>query len=356
MIRTHPTEFKLFYELLMANAPDQFVPHLFPLVIGGKKPLSSQTWGEPANRLSFDTAMKYISMGHNVGIASLTDSPLVIVDIDDIDDIPDTDVKYTLSVTTRTRTGRHYFYWATDDRCSINVPSPSGEIRSNNQYVLTAGSYVNTPLCDVPKEEIGYAGRYTVRNSVFPSRITYDEFPKKFLEHIDKMKKKTTIPPPRREPSGHKSKSKLFDLTISDVITYPKNKVRFPSPFHSSRTQANTGVSNGLLHCFAHSVTHNAIQALAVLSGLYTCQQAGKAHHNGMHGPSMVDMRDGYTSYSIWWHARHNAMIPRDDVPPRTALTWFAVETGICESSDIIDNMLPDWAYIETMQLLRSNV
>jgi hypothetical protein len=158
------------------------------------------------------------------------------------------------------------------------------------------------------------------------------------------------IPIPRREPTGRKSKSALFNLSIMDVVHYPKNKKRFASVFHGSDT-------GGLLHCWRHLCCHTPIQVLSVMAGLYTCQQAGETHRNGGSGASMVDIGDGETLFKIWDYSRRNGYVDSDDHPPSVALHWFVVEAGICHEDEIEDGWrIPDFAYAEGMRLLRSNI
>ena len=346
-------EFKKFYTSLMKSAPPDYIPWLFVLEPKGKDPLASRPWADEKSKLSFDGAIRWMDYGHNIGISARDHDALVLIDVDDVDAIPDSDIKPTLSATTRSRVGTHNYYFTTDPKCVCNIPIDHGEIRSCNQYLVCPGGFVTTDIESVPEDQRDFCGYYTLRNQTPPVSIVYDEFPKVFRdhkEHIDNMPM-----PSRHEPTGHKSKSAMFNLTIDDIISYPKNKYRFPSPFHGSKSGANAAVSNGLLHCFRHLVSHNAIQALAVLSGLYTCQQAGKTHHNGGSGASMVDMRDGETLYHIWQYSRTEGYVPNDDTPPRAALNWFATEAGICKESDITDGWkLPDYAYVEAMRLLRT--
>lgn len=353
---TNVSEFKKWHSLLMKSAPDGYTPFLFPLENKNKDPLSSRgSWSVPKNRLSRDEAVRFLEFGYNIGVAALASDELTLVDVDDINAIPESDIKPTLSVITRSRVGTHNYYFTSDEKCVCNIPTDYGEIRSSNQYLVCPGSFVPTDVSTVPQGQEELCGFYTVHNPIPPVSITFNEFPKVFRDHHGLMAQ--NLPIPRRTPSGQKSKSALFSLSIIDVVQYPKNKKRFASVFHGSDSGANTAVSGGLLHCWRHLCSHSPIQVLAVMAGLYTCQQAGNSHRNGGSGASMVDINDGETIYAIWNYARQNGYIPTDDHPPRAALNWFAIETGVCKESDITDGWkLPTWAFREATRLLRTNI
>jgi putative DNA primase/helicase len=353
---TNVAEFKAFHDLLMSGAPDDFRPFLFPLEARGKDPLVSRgSWSNAKNCLSYYEAIRFLEYGFNIGISAREYDQLVLIDIDDMHTIPTSDVKPTLSVVTRSRVGMHHYYFSRDIECNVNIPTDAGEIRSCNQYLVIPGSYVPTDVSTVPKGHEEQCGFYTVSNHVSPVQISYDEFPKVFRDQRDLSNQ--NAPLQRREPTERRSKSALFDLTIADIVNYPKNKKRFASVFHGSDTNTNTAVSGGLLHCWRHLCSHTPIQALSVLAGIYNCQQAGESHQHGGSGASMVDINDGATIYTIWAYARGNGFIPRDDPPPSAALRYFVLEIGLCGESDLEDGWkLPRDAYEEGRRLLRTNV
>jgi len=355
-IQTNVAEFMRFYSLLMSSAPSGYIPFLFPLEMKNKDPLSSRgSWAREENRLTPDDARRFLIHGYNVGISARDYDQLVLIDIDDMNAIPESSIKPTLSVITRSRIGTHNYYFTEDIKCKVNIPTDHGEIRSCNQYLVCPGSYVPTDPTKVPPEQIQLCGYYSIHNPIAPTSITFDEFPKVFRDHHDRMAQE--ISPPRRAPTGRKSKSALFDLTIVDVVHYPKNKARFASVFHGSESGANTAVSGNLLHCWRHLVSHTPLQALSVMAGLYTCQQAGESHRNGGSGHSVVDIGDGETLFKIWDYARRNGYIPADDIPPSTSLRWFVLATEVCKESDIVDGWkLPKWAYCEGRRLLKTNI
>lgn len=352
---TIPKEFVKFYNLLMQGAPERFSPWIFVLEQRGKDPLSSRPWAAEKSKLSFDEAVRFMEYGYNLGISARDNDALCLIDVDDMNAIPETDIKPTLSVMTRSRAGMHYYYYTTDPDCICNLPTDVGEVRSCNQYLVCPGSYVRTDPSTVPDDQKEFCGYYTLYNNTLPVYITFQEFPKVFRDHRDKINHAPN--PQKREPSGHKSKSALFDLTIDDVISYPRNKYRFPSPFHDTKSGANASVSGGLIHCWRHLVSANPLQALSVLAGMYTCQQAGVSHANGGSGASMLDLQDGETLYNLWWYARRNGYIPANDPPPNAALRYFVVETGICKEEEIEDGWrIPTHAYAEGRRLLRANL
>ena len=349
-------EFKRFYSLLVRSAPPDYIPHLFPLEIAGKDPLSTRgSWNTDKNRLSFKDAIRFMAFRYNIGIAAMASDKLVLIDVDDMNTIPTSDIKPTLSVITRSRVGTHNYYFSPDPECNVNIPTNHGEIRSCNQYLVAPGSYVSTDVSSVPPSQKEFCGFYTISNAISPVQISYDEFPKVFRDQRDLSNQ--NAPLQRREPTGRRSKSALFDLTIADIVNYPKNKKRFASVFHGSDTNTNTAVSGGLLHCWRHLCSHTPIQALSVLAGIYNCQQAGESHQHGGSGVSMVDINDGATIYTIWDYARRNGFIPRDDPPPSAALRYFVLEIGLCAKSDLEAGWkLPRDVYEEGRRLLRTNV
>ena len=349
-------EFKNFYTLLLRSAPDNYIPFLFPLEIHNKDPLSSRgSWITEKNRLSLKEAIRFMDFGYNIGIAALENDELTLVDVDDMNAIPDKDIKPTLTVTTRSRAGSHSYYFSCDKRCRINVPTNYGEIRSCNQFLVCPGSYVPTDSSDLPEEQKSLAGFYTITNPVPPSSIEFSEFPKVFRDHYDMIQHEQYVP--HRPPTGRKSKSALFDLTVTDIVCYPKHKKRFASVFHGSSTGSNTAVSGNRLHCWRHLCSHGTLQILSVMAGLYTCQQAGESHKNGGSGKSMLDTNDGESMYRIWDYSRKNGLIPKDDTPPSSALTYFVSETGLCNPDEIEDGWrLPRHAYEEGIRLLKTNI
>jgi hypothetical protein len=187
-MQTKTDEFIKFYNLLMASPPSGYVPFLFPLEQFSKDPLSSRgSWIAEKNRLSFDEAVRFLKFGYNIGIASLNTDKLVLLDVDDMNAVPESDIKPTLTTITRSRVGSHNFYFSDDPECNVNIPTESGEIRSCNQYLVCPGSFVTTDISTVPIGQEELCGFYTVHNPISPVSITFDEFPKVFRDHHDLM-------------------------------------------------------------------------------------------------------------------------------------------------------------------------
>jgi putative DNA primase/helicase len=266
--------------------------------------------------------------GGNIGIAGTEFDNLVNMDCDG-GIIQDAEVKPTLMVRTRSRVGKHAFYWNADTPKVPNIPTDdAGEVRSQWQYVVAAGSYVETDPSKVPETERENAGYYTVEIAKAPSTITYSELPKAFREEHER--KQTA---PQRNPSTFNPKkasgrhSALFDVTAYDVCLREGGKTvdgeRWPSIFHDSDTQKNMSYSrNGLLHCWRHECSFNGLQALAVLSGSMTCNDAGSPH-KGKAGASLVTGNDG-AIFHAWRYAKQQGYIPKDDPIPVRAMHYIA--------------------------------
>ena len=75
--------------------------------------------------------------------------------------------------------------------------------------------------------------------------------------------------------------------------------------------------------CWRHNVSHSALSALAVMSGMTTCQEAGWGHKNAGVGPSTLDFKDGKTIYELWKYAKKNGFIPEDDRIPYSAYLYL---------------------------------
>jgi len=313
---TNVEEFRLFHQLLIKDRTD-YQPFYFVLRPGGKEPLGERgPWKEAS--VTFEEACQWMKAGYNIAIAGTDHDPLVIID-DDKEGAID-DVKATLCVRTRKRTGRHYFYFTNDPRCKVNVPSAEhvGELRALWQYVVTAGSFVRTDPKKLetppPEDQIPSLGSYTIEADRPVASITYDDLPMVFKKTMAEQ----GAQPPKREPrkwDREGPQSKLWTLTIEDVIgDHPT--ANFPSPFHGSETGSNTTVSNGLLHCWRHQVTLTPMQALAVKSGILDCMSAGDGHKGSGVGPSVIDWKDWDFVIRLWDFAKRNKIVPEDDLHP----------------------------------------
>lgn len=378
MILTDVKEFDRFHARLTRDYPD-YKPWYILLKRNSKNPEAGIAWKQESGRLTYEKARKFMMQGHNIGIVATGLDKLVILDRDDL--VLVGDVKPTLSTTSRKRIGDHNFYFtdepvATDkdlyqDTAKQNIPTENaGELRSNWQYVVVTGSYVEFDLTNpkevellnrIPDAEKHNAGKYTIKSDANVASITYQELPAVFKNAIeekrkaDKAKKEEDAIRIIHERENHNLhngernttiKSRLWDLSLGDVIGTTPNRERFSSLFHDSNTGTNTSISNGLLHCWRHMVFHSPLSALAVDMGLITCSQ-GYSHGSGV---SSLNLRDGQTVFKLWEGAKKRGLIPKDDPIPSRALKWYAISHKFCTETDFIDGWkLPHETYIKTI-------
>lgn len=354
-----PTNFRIeqflfFYKALMSNAPQGYKPHFFPVQAKGKVPDAKEilrftkgktsSWKELCARLDANQALAWIQNGGNVGIAG-TDG-LINVDIDTeeyISLLPD-----TLTAISRSRKGRHGFYWKhpEDNILPLNIPTDYGEVRADWQYVLAPGSYVPCPEC---KEEL--SGFYTIDKEKSPSFIKFDDLPFFFREQYAKNlaanKKKVEIKTTTKLSDGNHSA--LFDLKIADIVTTSPGK-REPHPLHDSDTGQNFSISSDgcLAHCWRHLVSLNALQFLTVKSGYMSCQDAGTPHKGGA---SKID--DGAIFYA-WAEAKRSNLIPKEDPIPTKAMKFIARKHGLLDNPDSYD-LLPKDVYSKVIRIVESD-
>lgn len=356
---TNPEEFKRFHLLLTRSAPKGFLPFYFPLEKGDKEPLKNRSWKN--NRKTFGQAYNLMKDGYNIGICATGKDCLCIVDIDDLEQV--TEIKPTLQITSRKRIGLHNYFFAIDGTAKKNIATgDAGEVRANWQYVLAPGSFVECSEEEInrmPEHEKPHAGRYTVKNELPVSEITFEELPDvykarytemvqdelgKVIQNIGKKKEKTHS---RNIQNG----SALWELTISDVSGIGdtgNRKIPMPSEIHGSQTGHNCSVRNGLMHCWRHYVAHNAFSYLAVLAGVSSCERAGYPHEGRYFG---VDFQDGKTVFEVWHYAKRRGMIPENDPIPRKALVYYAISRGCCKKEEVLEgNRLPILGY--TLALL----
>lgn len=354
-VYTNPEEFKLFNNLLIADAPEGFQPFYFPLERNGKEPRKGISWKK--NRKTFRESHYLMKNGFNIGIAGTDNDKLCIVDIDDLIQVPD--IKESLQVTSRKRIGRHNYFFAPDCTAKKNIPTKdAGEVRSVWQYVLVPGSYVpcsEDEINQMPYEEKQFAGHYTLNNNAKVVGITFDELPEVYKLRYEEMRQdeiKMVIREVNKKEATYKNikhKSALWDLDISDVSGVGDTrgrKVPMPDIVHGSDTGHNCSVSNGLLHCWRHYTTQNAFSYLAILAGVASCERAGRPHGGRSYG---VDFQDGYTVYDAWEYAKRAGFIPDDDPIPHSALIYYALKNKICKKTDLIDGKLSDTLYQITL-------
>lgn len=351
--KTDVREFDKFIKCL----PEDFKPHLFPLVQNGKEPIPFKSWKN--NKISVNEAHRLMRCGFNIGIAGTPDDKLCIVDVDDLTLVPN--VKPTLQVTSRKRIGRHNFFFATDGTAKENIATDdAGEVRSNWQYVVAAGSYVPCSpeeIARIPEEDQVNAGRYTVSREVPISEITFEElldvYKIAYRERENAILLEKINPKPvKQDPDGNnKNQSALWKLTITDIFGYYHDQsVRFPMPdaIHGSETGGNASFSSGgeLLTCWWHEVSLNALAYLAICAGLGTCNSVGAPFGGGcIH----VNMKDPKTVFTVWQAAKRRGLIPKNDPFPSSAVrNYYAIKKGFCKQSEIIDGWkLPANAYVK---------
>jgi putative DNA primase/helicase len=350
---TNPEEFKRFHILLVRGAPKGYMPFYFPLEQNGKDPRKNISWKN--NRKTFGEAYYLMKKGFNIGIAATSNDPLVIVDVDDLEQVPE--IKPTLQVTSRKRIGRHNYYFSPDGSAKKNIATKdAGEVRANWQYVVAPGSFVpcsQEEIDRIPEDEKINAGRYTLNNELPVTEITFEELPDvykvRYTEIIHDEVEAVTKRIERKfthRPSSGIHKSALWDLDITDVSGVRDTqgrRVPMPPEIHGSETGKNCSVSEGLLHCWRHNVCHNAFSYLAMLAGVMSCERAGRPHGGHYFG---ADPQDGETVFKVWEYAKNQRLIPQDDPIPQRALTYYAIKRGLCKKEDLTrDGRLPPIIY-----------
>lgn len=354
-----PDEFEHFVDLLLAGAPDGYEPWLFRCEKESKAPATEYgSWKEDDNRLTRTEAVEWMQEGGNIGIAGMERDGLVNVDIDDDDETDPADMKPTLRARSRSRYGRHAWYFAEDGEEIPNIPTDDkGEVRANGQYVLAPGSYVPTNPDDVPDGQENKAGYYTVEVEDEPASITVDELPDVFQRQLRKVghdETEDTVEPDVPEGNGQ---SALFDVTARDVArregASTKPSDRWESAFHGSTTGENMSLSNkGRIQCWRHGVAHGGLQALVALSDHQdSCDQVGTGHKGSNAGASSIKSDDS-AIWHAWKYAKKNGYIPDDDPVPYRALKHICRVRDLCPVTEIPNEYdpengqtIPDYAY-----------
>jgi hypothetical protein len=313
-------EFRRFTDRLLGSAPLGYIPHFFRCSPNSKTPaLEFGSWSSIRNRLTIEQAENWMEEGGNIGIAGMPYDPLTIVDQDH--GLLNWNIK-TLRTRSRSRVGLHNYCFSADPKIP-NIPTDhAGEVRSQGQYVIAPGSYVPTDPDGVPPEDRGNTGYYTIEEDLPVAWITYDDLPEVFREAHEKQAIEQPTEAPRTvKPTGRHSA--VFDVTARDVVirngkpTAP-NK-RWGSIFHDSDTEQNMSLSTeGLLHCWRHNCTFGGLQALAVLSGRFTCLEVGTPHRGGRRTLSDEAI------FHAWLYAKKHGYIKEDDPCPTRALAYIA--------------------------------
>lgn len=367
---TKPNEFKKLIKRIKESAPGGFKPFFFPVRARGKSPAVKKgtSWKSEESRLTPEQALKRLEQGENVGIAGRNYDTWTNVDIDDARYIHE--IKPTLTVITRTGTGRHAYYFSdpNDKILPANIPTEKGEVRASEQYVVAPGSYVPVTEEELTKkvkegeitEELKNKilkdpdrGVYRVENDVKIETITFDELPsifqQKYKENKKNEKRVTKLKKLKKPIKKSDKHSALFDLEITDIIPNFKRTARVPHPLHDSETGQNFSLGNGVAHCWRHLVSLNAIQFLVVKSGYMTCDQAGTGHNGG--NPSYVTGDDGAIFYA-WLQAKKDGYIPKDDPLPTRAIKYIARKHHVCPESKIKDGILPPKYYNQVLKIV----
>ncbi len=107
--------------------------------------------------------------------------------------------------------------------------------------------------------------------------------------------------------------------------------------------------TKGLLHCWRHNVSHNGLQALVVLSGYMSCEQAGSPHANSGASPSLVTGDDG-AIFHAWLYAKQNGYIPKNDPIPVRAMHHIARHHHIYNAEE--GELLPRPIYNKVLQIV----
>lgn len=296
-------QFEKFYNSLTRLSPKDYIPWFFPCDKKNKNPSpqaiykidssSKGSWHHQSARLSKEQCIEHIKAGYNIGISARTGDPLIIGDIDEaeyLEQLP-TD---TLTSTSRKRAGGHFFGWDKDGSAKVNIPTDYGEMRSNNQYVLSPGSYVPFNLESekdkkafdkLPQEakDDEYLGFYTVRNPISPIEMGFEDLPLFFREREQENESFEDLKEDEKEKkefNGEGKYTELFNLKVSDIVGKIPSNQRSGHPLHESDTDANFSLTNDgcLGQCWRHTVSLNAVQYLCVKARYSKCNDAGTPH------------------------------------------------------------------------------
>lgn len=367
---TKPGQFLEFINRLMSSqkASSDYKPFIFPVQEGNKAPSTNISWKAEQSRMTIPEARERLAENRgNIGIAGRPDDRLILVDIDD-PEIED-ELKETLKIRSRSRSGTHAIYWADpeDEALPCNIPTEKGELRSSDQYVVAPGSYVpvtEQELTDKVEEgeitkqekqeilEDPFRGYYTIDNQKEIAEITLEELPQVFQDQYrESQRQNQNEEQEQYRPAQKKSKgqkSAIYDLEISD-LTGRGLTSRDPHPLHNSETGKNWSIGNGVGHCWRHQVSLNALQFLCVEAGYLTCLEAGSPHHNSAGGESKVK-GDDKAIWVAWKHAKENNYIDKDDAIPLRAMHHLARKHDIYDADN--GELLPRKPYNHVIEIV----
>ena len=253
-----------------------------------------------------------------------------------------------------------------------NIPTEdNGEVRSNNEYVVAAGSYVTTTEedidnCNAMKEIKEHAkkdktlGNYVVINQKSPIKINYEGLPAIFKEN--KIETKTaSITEKKQTIYSNEKKSALFSLKITDILDINVD-YRTHHPLHESTSGMNFSISEStdeqgnkvyLGQCWRHLVSLNALQYLAVKSGYMSCLDAGTGHKNTKKADKSSVTGDNGAIFHAWLQAKKDNLIPKDDRIPVKAMRYIAKKHGLIDQDDECE-FLPDWIYNDVLKIVET--
>jgi putative DNA primase/helicase len=379
---TRPGQFRVFINRLMDSekASNNYKPFIFPVEKNGKAPDVEISWKAKQTRMTIAEARQRLAENRgNIGIAGRPDDKLILVDIDDPS--IESELKNTLKIRSRSRSGTHAIYWAEpeDNRLPANIPTDKGEIRSSDQYVVAPGSYVPVTeeeleeklqegeITEERKEEIledPFRGYYTIDNDKEIATITFEELPEIFQEHVleaERREEERQKEEEKHSPEtvdSNENHSALYDLTITDLTSRGLSE-RESHPLHGSpNTGSNWLVEGEIGHCWRHLVTLNALQFLTVEAGLYQCEEAGTSHHNSNNGPTKVYNNDK-AIWTAWKHAKEQSYIPEDDPIPVRAMWHIARKHDIGDPkerpSEGTSEILPAKIYNEVLRTVEDD-
>lgn len=408
-LRTDPDEFGRYYDLLMAEAPDGYVPHLLRCAKGEKGPaLQFGSWKAAENRLDREEAIEWLREGGNVGIAGIradpddsdgieTD-PLVNMDIDDRGSVPESEVVPSLGACSRSRIGDHRVYFDTGETTTVerdeddltieiesipNIAPSCGEIRTDTQYVVAPGSHVpielsdpdDPDLCDIPEHDRENIGRYTVEHEQPATEISYTDLPEVYREfHEDREFTKA-----EREANAAKKTE-----TLDQYGNSSNSDEHVEHEFPEASSHDNEDIPDGCTDAYSLSIKdvagvsrsyrgvnpigHHTKDAemgdyfvvlgedvaydhkdnVAFNPTTYILADCGERNPERPEGP--LSLREHFV---YWKECKERGLVPADDPIPRRALIAAAKQADLVSDEEITDGWkLPKDAYNDTLDAI----